>query len=72
VDVFNYAKTHPGFPHESTGDQLYTEAQFESYRALGRHAFESVARGLPQTGSDLQALFNRVQRGPIGRAPRVS
>jgi len=71
VDVFNYAKTHPEFPHESTGDQLYTEAQFESYRALGRHAFESIAHGLPP-GSDLDALFVRAQRGPIGRAPRAA
>ncbi len=69
VDVFNYAKTHPGFPHESTADQLYSEAQLESYRALGYHAFASVAQGLAE-GSDFQALFNRAQRGPVGRAPR--
>jgi hypothetical protein len=69
VDVFNYAKTHPGFPHESTADQLYSEAQLESYRALGYHAFTSVTQRLAQ-GSDFQALFNRVQRGPVGRAPR--
>lgn len=30
-----YAKAHPEFPQESTADQWFDEAQFESYRALG-------------------------------------
>jgi hypothetical protein len=25
------------FPHETTGDQFFSEDQFESYRRLGRH-----------------------------------
>ena len=33
--VQNYASTHPTFPHESTGNQWFTESQFESYRRLG-------------------------------------
>lgn len=33
--VRSYASAHPEFPHESTGDQWFTEAQFESYRSLG-------------------------------------
>ncbi|GAO35407.1 hypothetical protein SCT_0793 [Sulfuricella sp. T08] len=36
-DVFNYAAGNPGFPHQSTGDQDFDEAQFESYRKLGHH-----------------------------------
>lgn len=35
VDVGNYAATHPDFPHQSTADQWFDEAQFESYRQLG-------------------------------------
>lgn len=35
TDVYNYAQQRPGFPHESTADQFFTESQFESYRALG-------------------------------------
>jgi hypothetical protein len=42
VDVTNYAASHPAFPHESTADQMFTEAQFESYRMLGRSAMASV------------------------------
>jgi hypothetical protein len=34
-DVINYARTHADFPHESTGDQYFDEAQWESYRRLG-------------------------------------
>jgi hypothetical protein len=28
---------HPHFPHETTADQFFDEAQFEAYRALGYH-----------------------------------
>ena len=35
VDVLAYAEKHPGFPHESTGDQSFDEAQWESYHRLG-------------------------------------
>ncbi|GAD82403.1 hypothetical protein FEK33_11005 [Nocardia asteroides NBRC 15531] len=34
-DVENYSTTHPDFPYTSTGDQLYSEWDFEAYRALG-------------------------------------
>ena len=36
-DIENYHATHPEFPHESTGDQVFVEAQWESYRNLGHH-----------------------------------
>jgi hypothetical protein len=38
--VLNYKSTHPAFPHESTADQFFDDAQFESYRALGVHIAE--------------------------------
>ena len=31
------------FPHDSTGNQFFSEARFESYRALGFHTVLSVA-----------------------------
>lgn len=34
-DVRYYASTAPAFPHESTGDQFFSESQFEAYRKLG-------------------------------------
>jgi len=42
VDVQRYAAKNPDFPHQSTGDQWFDESQFESYRALGYHAVQSV------------------------------
>ncbi|MCS7466842.1 GMC oxidoreductase [Stieleria sp. ICT_E10.1] len=41
-DVRNYHRTHPDFPHESTGDQSFDEAQWESYRKLGEHVGSSL------------------------------
>jgi hypothetical protein len=38
--VLNYRSSHPAFPHESTVDQFFDDAQFESYRALGAHIVE--------------------------------
>lgn len=35
VDLLSYARQHPSFPHESTGDQSFDEAQWESYHRLG-------------------------------------
>jgi len=40
--VMNYRTTCPDFPHESTADQFFDDAQFESYRALGSHIAEET------------------------------
>ena len=42
VYVRDYARRYPDFPHETTGDQFFSEEQFEVYRALGFH----MAHGL--------------------------
>ena len=36
--VFHYKKRYWAFPHETTLDQMFSEEQFEAYRALGYHA----------------------------------
>jgi Patatin-like phospholipase len=41
-DVTSYQSTAPDFPNESTADQWFSEAQFESYRALGEALIEAV------------------------------
>jgi hypothetical protein len=38
--MLNYKTGAPAFPHESTADQFFDDAQFESYRALGVHLAE--------------------------------
>ncbi len=35
LDLLQYQSTHPDFPQESTLDQFFDEAQWESYRKLG-------------------------------------
>jgi hypothetical protein len=37
VHVFNYHKSFPEFPQQSTGDQYFDDTQFEAYRSLGEH-----------------------------------
>jgi hypothetical protein len=41
-DVYSYSKASQSFPHESTSDQWFSESQFESYRALGRHTVAQI------------------------------
>lgn len=42
VDVLEYHSSHPDFPHESTANQFFDEAQWESYRRLGEHIGSKV------------------------------
>ena len=37
LDVLQYHDRHPTFPQETTMDQFFDEAQWESYRKLGSH-----------------------------------
>jgi hypothetical protein len=39
-DIYEYFKTNPTFPNESTSDQFFSESQFESYRMLGAYTME--------------------------------
>jgi hypothetical protein len=71
IDVLNYGKSHPDFPHESTADQWFTEAQFESYRALGRHMVDTLPEREPATGREddarkVQMFFDAVTRRSPG------
>ena len=51
-----YRRQHASFPHETTAQQLYSEPQFEAYRALGEHAGQALfAPHLPQTADSLNA-----------------
>jgi hypothetical protein len=37
VDLAEFGKRHPEFPHTSTANQFFDESHFESYRELGHH-----------------------------------
>lgn len=42
VGVRNYATKNPDFPHQSTGNQWFSESELESYRALGCEMMDGV------------------------------
>jgi hypothetical protein len=39
-----YDAENPSFPHQSTANQLFSETQFEAYRALGEHIAQDLFR----------------------------
>jgi hypothetical protein len=57
--VLAFAASSDAFPHESTGDQWFSESQFESYRSLGEYQGRKLTDLLPEVlpGDRLQALF---------------
>jgi hypothetical protein len=63
ADVRQYAIENPEFPQQSTIDQWFDEAQFESYRQLGMHCASTVFDKLdndPQTlsSASIKEFFN--------------
>jgi len=55
ADVIEYQSRNPEFPHQSTGDQFFSESQFESYRRLGLHVLREALEGvLPKIGDVTQ------------------
>jgi hypothetical protein len=63
VDVANYARTHATFPHESTAEQWFDEAQFESYRMLGQQTATTLCAGKPF--ASVRDLCLAVREGPL-------
>ncbi len=41
-DVLDYHRQNPDFPQQTTADQFFDEAQWESYRRLGQHIAEKI------------------------------
>ncbi|MEP7340966.1 MAG: hypothetical protein ABI977_24755 [Acidobacteriota bacterium] len=72
-DVQNYAKANATFPHETTGDQMYSESQFESYRTLAQYAVETITEKLDKRDADknlkaitMPMLFSHVKKTYLG------
>lgn len=65
IDVLQYSAANTAFPHQSTADQWFDEAQFESYRNLGQHIAEKVftkaaAAAVSGSNFDLISFFGRL------------
>ena len=44
LDTLSYAGRHSDFPHQTTGDQFFDEAQWEAYHQLGFQAGSAINR----------------------------
>ncbi len=72
ADICAYAIANPEFPHQGTGNQFFTESQFESYRALGFEITDGILTKLlkrvpDRTTAGLREIFKQLQaetRGP--------
>ena len=68
VDVLAYAQKHTTFPHESTSDQSFDEAQWESYHRLG----EDFGRALTDEWLGLLPGWSRSAHHSLAVAARLS
>ena len=71
VDVINFASSDPLFPHDSTGNQFFDEARFESYRMLGFHTVRSIARAALVTPT-VEGLCEAARRSLSQREQQVT
>jgi hypothetical protein len=61
-DIYNYAMTNEAFPHQSTGDQWFSESQFESYRALGEYTVSQICEAIkPVNVNTVKELIEAAQ-----------
>jgi hypothetical protein len=58
-DVRNYALINAEFPQQSTVDQFFDEAQFESYRKLGLLIGRNVLAAKGEDGTSVRTLLSR-------------
>src|SRR6185369_8450007 len=62
ADLIQYGREDAhGFPHQTTADQWYDEAQFESYRRLGQITAHALLEKLE--GSELEDINQRLKSG---------
>jgi hypothetical protein len=73
LDVLQYRHQNPAFPNESTMDQYFDEAQWESYRKLGAHIghvlFGRATTGAAWRPALMRAPLEAVE--PRGHAERT-
>ena len=73
-----YRLDNPVFPHDSTVDQFFTEAQFEAYRSLGEHVgdklfLRAIVGDLADAKSvDLEQWFLQLGKGLLEPLPKMS
>lgn len=71
VDVLQYGFDNDAFPQQSTADQWFDEAQFESYRRLGCISADSLFAGGKPVG-DLPAFFAKIMESTADSPPAAA
>ena len=66
--IKEYRHSNPDFPHQSTADQFFDEAQFECYRALGQHIAEKAGDALSAACKPDLSSFERFAEAMNGCA----
>lgn len=67
--VLDYERRYPAFPHESTGDQFFSEEQMEAYRSLGYHCVDRML----QSANDVPLAYaepDGEERNPVAHMIR--
>jgi hypothetical protein len=73
--IRRYRLDEPAFPHHSTADQLFSEAQFEAYRSLGEHVgdklfLRAIVGDLADSKSiDVEAWFRELGKSLLEPLP---
>ena len=70
VDVREYSIKNPTFPDQTTADQFFDEAQFESYRKLGLHIGDLAMKDRKIKETLSQQSSPRLQNGILGNTLR--
>jgi len=64
VDVIQYGmEDRHDFPQQTTGDQFYSEAQFESYRRLGQFSAETFIKTLESNAASVKEACQQLCQG---------
>ena len=69
ADVIEYQSRNPDFPHQSTGDQFFSESQFESYRRLGLHVVREALEGVTDKVGAVTSWTATPSVSPVPAAP---
>jgi hypothetical protein len=67
ADICAYANANPTFPHQTTGDQWFSESQFESYRSLGFEItdgiFNEMLKRIPgRSSAGVRDIFKELRK----------
>ncbi len=65
-DIYEYFKTNPTFPHETTADQFFSESQFESYRMLGAYTMGKLCA---ECGGDFGVFIRSILKQHLNIEP---